>query len=145
MVPAFAVVLIATSCSLGDPTDAGSINIYLDVNDVQLTVGLDTITFTVTARNVGNDPLSFTGPSDCLLYVEVLSSIGNMVWSSNIGCAGQTVTEELAAAQDKVMTIRWDGRTVAGSFLDPGLYVVRPVARTTPTATIGPPVTIALD
>jgi hypothetical protein len=145
VVPAFTLVLVATSCSLGDVTDAGSINIYLDVNDAQLTVGQDTVTFTVTARNVGFDPLSFSGPSDCLLYVEVFNSIGSVVWSSNTTCVGQTVTEELAAAEDKVMTIRWDGRTTAGSFLAPGLYLVRPVARTTPSATLGPPLTVALD
>jgi hypothetical protein len=94
---------------------------------------------------VGFDPLSFSGPSDCLLYVEVFNSIGSVVWSSNTTCVGQTVTEELAAAEDKVMTIRWDGRTTAGSFLAPGLYLVRPVARTTPSATLGPPLTVALD
>lgn len=145
VIVACCLALLGTSCSLGDAVDAGSINIYLGVDDAQLTVGQDTVTFTVTARNVGFDPLSFTGPSDCLLFVEIFNSTGTVVWNSNTACTGQTVTEELAAAQDKVMAIRWDGRNNAGSFLAPGLYLVRPVARTTGSASIGPPLTVALD
>jgi hypothetical protein len=142
---ACALALLATSCSLGDSTDAGSINLYIDVSDSQLTVGQEVVTFTVTARNVGYDPLTFTGPGGCLLYLEIYDSSGSLVWSSNGSCQPGTVTEELAAGQDKVQSIEWDGRNTAGAFLAPGLYLVRPVARTTGTATIGPPLTVALD
>lgn len=145
VVRVLAVALIATSCSLGEPTDAGSINIFLEVNDAQLTVGQDTVTFTVTARNVGFDPLSFTGPSDCLLFIEVFNSAGVMVWSSNQSCTGQVVTEALTAGQDKAVSIQWDGRNSAGSFLGAGTYLVRPIARTQGSATVGPPLQVALD
>ena len=145
LIGACTLALLSMSCSLGDATNVGSINLYVDVNDSQLTVGQDTITFTVTARNVGFDPLSFNGPSDCLLFIEVFNSSGSVVWNSNSSCAGANTTEELAAGQDKVVSIRWDGRTNAGSFLAPGLYLVRPVARTTGSPTVGPPLTVALD
>ena len=145
VIAAAALALFTTSCSLGDSADAGSINLYVDVSDSQVTVGQDVVTFTVTARNVGFDPLSFTGPSDCLLYIEIFNPSGSLVWSSNGDCAPGSVTEELAAGQDKVTAIEWDGRNTAGAFLAPGLYLVRPVARTTGSATIGPPLTVALD
>ena len=145
LIGACSLAVLSMSCSLGDATDVGSINLYVDVNDSQLTVGQDTITFTVTARNVGFDPLSFTGPSDCILFIEIFSSSGTMVWSSNTSCSGANTTEELAAGQDKIAAIRWDGRSNAGSFLAAGLYLVRPVARTTGAATVGPPLTVALD
>ena len=145
VIGACALALVSTSCSLGDSTDAGSINLYIDVSDSQLTVGQESITFTVTARNVGFDPLTFSGPSDCLLYLEIFNSAGSLVWTSASACQPGTVTEELAAGQDKVQVIAWDGRNTAGAFLAAGLYLVRPVARTSGTATVGPPLTVALD
>lgn len=139
--------MIATSCSLGDSVDAGSINVFIEVNDSQLTVGVETITITVTARNVGFDPLQLTGPSDCLVYVEVFNTQGTLVWTSNQAstCQGATVTENIAAGQDKVGSFQWDGSNTAGAPLPPGLYVVRGVARTTGAPTVGPPLTVALD
>lgn len=140
-----ALGLVTTSCKLGDASDATSINIYLDISDPQLTVGQETTTLTVTARNVGFDPLSFTGPSNCLLYIEIFNSSGLLVWASDTSCDPGTVTEQLAAGQDKVMTFVWDGKNNGGAFLAPGLYLVRPAARTTGASSLGPPVTIALD
>jgi hypothetical protein len=67
------VALLATSCSLGGPADAGSINLYLSVDKSTLAID-DSMTITVTARNVGYDPLTLTGPSACLLYIEVRSN-----------------------------------------------------------------------
>jgi hypothetical protein len=139
------LALLSMSCKLGDSTDAGSINLYVDVSDSRITVGQDIVTFTVTARNVGFDPLTLTGPSDCLLYIEIFNASGSLVWTSNNSCAPGNVTVELAAGQDKVAAIDWDGRNTAGAFLGPGLYLVRPIARTTGSATIGPPLTVALD
>ncbi len=139
------MALVTTSCSLGDSADAGSINLYIDVSDSQLTVGQESVTFTVTARNVGYDPLTFTGPSGCLLFLEIYNSTGSLVWTSTNSCQPGTVTEELAAGQDKVQAIVWDGTNTVGAFLGPGLYQVRPVARTSGTATVGPSLTIALD
>jgi len=97
------VALLATGCSLGDPTDAGSINLYLEVDKTQLRIG-ESLTITVTARNVGYDPLTLTGPSDCLLYVEVLTEQGQVVWNSNSACTGSTVTEQLPAGQEKIQS-----------------------------------------
>jgi len=140
------LALSTATCSLGDSTDAGSINVFVAVDDSQLTVGEETINFTVTARNVGYDALTLTGPSDCLLYVEIFNSQGSMVWSSVQGsCVGATVTEEIAAGQAKDQTFPWTGVNVAGAYLAPGLYLVRGVARTPGTSSIGPALTVALD
>ena len=142
-----ALALLAMSCSLGDAVDAGSINVFVSVNDSQLTVGQDTITITVTARNVGYDPLTLTGPGGCLLYVEIFNSSGLLVWTSTgqTTCTGGTVTEQLVSGQDKNQSFRWNGTNTAGANLGPGLYLVRGVARTTGTSSIGPALTVALD
>jgi uncharacterized repeat protein (TIGR01451 family) len=143
---ALLLALSTASCSLGDSVDAGSINVFVAVDDAQLTVGEETITFTVTARNVGYDPLTLTGPSDCLLYVEIFNTQGTMVWSSVQGsCQGATVTEEIAAGQSKDQSFPWNGVNVAGAYLAPGLYLVRGVARTPGTSSVGPALTVALD
>jgi uncharacterized repeat protein (TIGR01451 family) len=143
---ALLLALSTASCSLGDSVDAGSINVFVAVDDAQLTVGEETITFTVTARNVGYDPLTLTGPSDCLLHVEIFNTQGTMVWSSVQGsCQGATVTEEIAAGQSKDQSFPWNGVNVAGAYLAPGLYLVRGVARTPGTSSVGPALTVALD
>lgn len=143
---ACALAQTAVSCSLEvDPTAAGTINVFIDVSDSQLTVGQESITFTVTARNVGNDPLTFTGPSDCLLFVEVRDRQGTLVWSSNGSCQGAIVTEELAVGAEKVQAFAWAGTNLAGAGLAPGLYGVRAVARVTGGAYVSPMVAVALD
>ena len=140
-----ALALSAVSCSLGTATDAGFINVFIDVSDSQLTVGSESITFTLTARNVGDSPLTFTGPSDCLLFVEVRDTQGNVVWNSNGSCQGANVTETLAVDAEKVQAVVWNGSSLAGAFLAPGLYNVRAVARVTGGAYVSPSATVALD
>lgn len=142
---ACALALATASCSLGDVTDAGTINVYLDVDDSQLTVQQETIIITVTARNVGYSSLTLTGPSDCLLFVEVRDQQGNVVWNSNGGCTGPQVTEEIIAGADKIQQFPWDGRNNGGGWLAPGLYNIRAVARVTGGAYASPPITVALD
>jgi hypothetical protein len=146
VIGACSLALLSMSCSLGDTVDAGSINVFVEVNDSQLTVGEETITITVTARNVGYDPLQLTGPSDCLVFAEIFNSQGSLVWTSGQStCQGATVTQDVAAGQAKVQSFQWDGTNLAGAGLAPGLYLVRGVARTTGSASIGPPLTVALD
>lgn len=147
VIGACSLALLSMSCSLGDTVDAGSINVFVEVNDSQLTVGEESITITVTARNVGYDPLQLTGPSDCLVYVEIFSPQGSLVWTSGQQpmCQGATVTEDIAAGATKVQSFSWDGTNTAGAGLAPGLYLVRGVARTAGASSIGPPLTVALD
>jgi hypothetical protein len=137
-------VLLASACSLGDPADAGSINLYLAVDKSTLATG-DSMEITVTARNVGFDPVTLTGPSDCLLYVEIVDGRNNVIWHSNGNCPGPNVTEELVAGQDKVKVITWYGVNLAGSRPLGGYYSVRGVARVTGGAYIGPTLTIAVE
>ena len=145
VIGACALALATASCSLGDVTDAGTINVYIDVNDSQLTVQQESIIFTITARNVGYSPVTLTGPADCLLVVEVRDQQGTVVWSSNGGCTGAQVSEELAAGLEKVQQFTWDGRNNGGGFLAPGLYNVRALVRLTTGNYPSPAITVALD
>lgn len=138
------LALLSTSCSLGDAVDAGSINVYVEVDKATLGIG-ESMTITLTARNVGFEPLSLTGPSDCLMYIEVLTNQGQVVWSSNGACAGATVTEEVSPGADKVQAFTWDGTSLAGSRLAAGFYHIRPVARVTGAPYVGPLVSVALE
>jgi hypothetical protein len=138
------VGMVAASCSLGDPSDAGSINLYLEVDKATLALG-DSMNVTVTARNVGFDPLTLTGPSDCLLFVQVLNPSGQVVWDSQVNCTGQTVTEEVVPGTDKIQSFWWDGTSSAGARLGAGFYHIRGVARVTGAAYIGPPLSVALE
>ena len=138
------VALLAASCSLGDASDAGSVNLYLEVDKATLPIG-ESMTITVTARNVGYDPLTLTGPSDCLLYIEVLNSVGQVVWNSTGSCVGANVTQEVTPGTDKVQAFTWNGSNLAGARLTAGYYTVRGVARVTGAAYIGPPLSVALE
>ena len=137
-------IVLASACSLGDSQDAGSINLYLAVDKSTLTAG-DSMKITVTARNVGFDPVTLTGPSDCLLYIEILNQQGTVIWHSNGNCSGSNVTEQLDAGQDEVKVITWYGVNLAGGRPLGGYYTVRGIARVTGGAYIGPPLTIALE
>jgi hypothetical protein len=135
--------VLATSCSLGGPAEASSIDLNLEVDNATLHTD-EFMTITLTARNVGYDPLTLAGPSGCLLYVEVLSSQGSVVWS-NGSCAGSTVTEEIAAGEVKIQSFTWDGSGLAGARLASGPYRIRGVARVTGAKYIGPPLSIAIE
>jgi hypothetical protein len=139
-----ATVLLAASCSLGNPADAGSINVDVSMDKGALPIG-EAVVVTVTVRNVGYDPLTLTGPSDCLLYVEVLSAQGDVVWNSNGGCVGSTVTSEILAGDDYQQQFTWTGVNLSGGRLASGYYHVRGVARVTGAAYIGPVRSIALE
>lgn len=140
------LALAAGSCSLNvDPTDAGTLNVFIDISDSQLTVGQESITITVTARNVGDDPLTLTGPANCLLFVEVREIQGTLVWDSNGTCQGTIVTETLAVGAERVQSFTWNGTNLAGAPLAPGLYNVRAVARVAGGAYVSPSLTVALD
>jgi hypothetical protein len=140
-----ALTLAAVSCSLDTPLDAGAPEVLIELSDDQLTVGQESITITVTLRNVGYGSLTLTGPSDCLLFAEVLTPQGTPVWSSNTGCAGGSVTEEIASGETKTQSFSWAGTNTLGQGLAAGLYIVRGVARTTDRATIGLSLTVSLD
>ena len=143
---ACALALATVSCSLEvEPTGASSINVFIDVSDAQLTVGQESVTLTVTARNVGNRIITLTGPANCLLFVEVRDTQGTLVWDSNGSCQGTTVTEELAVGAERVQAVTWNGTNLAGAPLAPGNYIVRAVARVTGGAYVSPSTTIALD
>jgi hypothetical protein len=137
-------VLLASACSLGNSADAGSIVLYLDVDKPTLQTG-DSMKITVTARNVGYDPVTLTGPSDCLLYIEIWGQRSDVVWHSNRNCVGATVTEELVAGQDKVKEIVWYGVNLAGARPLGGHYSIRGVARVTGGAYVGPPLPIVIE
>jgi hypothetical protein len=141
---ACALALATASCSLGEPTDAGSINVFVEVDKATLPLG-ESMTITVTTRNVGVEPQTLTGPSNCLMVVEVLNSQGQIVWNSNGSCAGATVTEVLAPNAVKIQAVTWDGTNLAGSRLGAGYYHLRPVALVTGAAIAGPLISVVLE
>ena len=139
-----AVALASASCSLGGPEEAGSMNLYLSVDKGTLPID-ESMTITVTARNVGFDPLTLNGPSNCLLYVDVVDNQGRVLWSSNGTCSTQIVSEQLLAGTDKVQDFTWDGKNLAGARLASGYYYIRGVARLVGGAYIGPPLSISIE
>ena len=144
VVSAIAIALVAGSCSLGNPEDAAVINLFLDVSDAQLAVD-EEMTITVTARNVGFEPVELTGPSNCLLYLDILDTQGNIVWNSNSQCTGGSVTETVVVGVDKLQTFTWAGTNQAGARLTGGFYHIRPVARLTGSLYFGPPLSVSLE
>ncbi len=135
---------LAASCSLESTGTAASINLYVSVDQSTIDVG-ESMNITLTARNVGYDVLTLTGPSDCLLFIEVLDNQGAVVYHSNGGCTGSSVTEELQAGETKVQTFPWNGSNLAGARLPPGFYHIRGVARLTGGAYNSPLLSIALE
>jgi hypothetical protein len=144
VIGAFSGIVLAAACSLGNAEDAGSINLYLDVDKGTLPVG-ESMTITVRAVNVGYNTVTLTGPSDCLLYVQVLSNEGQVVWTSQGQCSGATVTEDLQPGGEKSLTIIWDGSSLAGARLTSGFYHIRGIARVTGAPYIGPPLSVSLE
>lgn len=141
---AWTLALLATSCSLGDPADAGSLNLSVAVDMPTLPIGAE-MTITASARNVGYDPLTLTGPSNCLVYIEILNNQGQVVWHSNATCLNDTVTEEVLPGEDVVQSFTWRGENLAGARLSSGFYHIRPIARVTGAPYVGPAVSVALE
>ena len=144
VIGASALSLLVASCSLGDSSDAGNINIYVAVDKATLPLD-ESMTITATAINVGYDDLTLTGPNDCLLYIEVLNNAGQIVWHSNGECSSTSVTETLVPGQDKSQSFTWAGVNLAGARLASGFYHIRAVARVTGAPYIGPPLSVSLE
>lgn len=144
VIGACALSVLATSCSLGDSAETSNINLYLEVDKATLPIG-ESMNITATALNVGYTPLTMTGPSDCLIFVEVLNSSGQVVWHSNGGCAGSTVTETLDISESKAQSYTWAGVNLAGARLPSGFYHIRAIARVTGQPYVGPPLSISLE
>jgi hypothetical protein len=138
------LALLAASCRLGDSGDDIAINVEVGVDKDPLPID-ESMTITVTARNVGSGPITLTGPSNCLLYAEVLDNSGQRVWQSLGTCEGSNVTEELAVDATKVQTITWFGTNDAGARLASGLYYIRGVARLTGAPLPGALQAVALE
>lgn len=137
------IALAAAACSL-EPDHVSSVNVFVSVDRAVLGDG-QLMTVTITARNVGYGAITLSGPSDCLLYIEVLDPQGNVVYHSNGACSGQTVTEELAPGEDKVQSFVWNGSNLAGAKLTAGFYHVRGVARVAGGAYNSPLLSVALE
>ena len=146
VVSTLAVALLAGSagsCSLGGPEDSAVINLFLDLSDAQLAVD-EQMTIVVTARNVGFEPIELSGPSNCLLYIDVVDTQGNIVWNSNSQC-GAAVTETIVVGIDKTQSFTWAGTNQAGARLTGGFYHIRAVARMTGSLYFGPPLSVSLE
>jgi hypothetical protein len=81
----------------------------------------------VTIHNVGLEPLALSGPSDCLIFIEVRDIDGDRPYTSAAQCSGITVTEEIAPGAQRHQSFVWDGRTNSGVRVPSGHYLLRPV------------------
>lgn len=141
----FAVALASASCSLGSPEDAGSLNVYVATDDSFLAADDSLMTITVTALNVGYSPLTLTGPTDCLLSIDIRDTQGTIVWDSRSQCGGASVTEELIPGQNKVQLFTWSGINYAGARVPGSFYYITGVARLTGAPYAGPPLTVTVE
>jgi hypothetical protein len=141
VIGAFSGILLAASCSLGESEDAGSVNVFVEINKTQLALG-DSVTITVWAQNVGYDPVTLIGPGDCLLRIEVRSGLGQVVW--NPPCSGANVTEQLASGAEKTLAVVWNGSQLTGPWAA-GDYVIRGIARIEGGAFQSLPVSVRLE
>jgi flagellar hook assembly protein FlgD len=137
------VALLSSSCSLESASDAGLIAVYLEVDKGTLDID-QSITITVTARRLGYDPLTLTGPSDCLMFIEVRDPQGQVVWNSNDGCTGRHGDRGNPSRTGQVQPFTWDGSNLAGQRLAGGYYYIRAVARVTGGAYASQSISIAL-
>ena len=144
VVSALAVAVVTGSCSLGDPLDAGVLNLFVGVDKSTLGQN-ESMMITVTARNVGFDPIQLTGPANCLLAVDVLDNEGAVVWNSNFSCPGPSISEDLVVGTDKIQTFEWNGTNQAGGWPGSGFYHVRAVARLSNQTYFSPLLSVALE
>ncbi len=140
VIGAGSLALLLISCSLGDSADTRSINVFVEVDKSVLPIG-ESLTIITRAKNVGYDPLTLTGPSNCLMWVEILTSAGQVIWRSDTQCSSTSVTETLAPGAEKSQTFIWPGTNQDGGQLS-GDFHLQPVARLSTGATAGPLVTI---
>jgi hypothetical protein len=137
------LALALGGCSLGTET-LGNISLQIEMETG--TVPLDrSIQISLTARNVGNDVLTLSGPGGCLLYFEVLNQTGTLVYHSNNNCSNTNVTETIDIGQQKVQTFSWNGTSSSGTRLASGFYFIRGVARTTGVGYVGPVLSISIE
>ena len=141
---AFLAVLAAPSCNL-ETTDntRDAIALFLEIDQTTISEN-EAMNVTVRAENVGSETLTLSGPSDCLLYIEVIESSGTRVYNSAQSCAGSSVTEELAPDAIKEMTFTWNGRQNSGERVI-GTFVLRPVALVSSGARAGPGATVIVQ
>jgi hypothetical protein len=138
------LALLGSSCSLGDPEDTASLNVFVSVDKSTLPAG-ESMTITVTARNVGYSAITLTGPEDCLTFVDILNTQGTVVWNSSGACGATTVTREIVPGENYTESIVWGGSNFAGARLSAGYYHIRPVARLTGAPYAGPMISVALE
>jgi hypothetical protein len=134
---------VLTACSLGGP-EPGTISLTLEVDRTSLPVG-ETMQITTTARNLGEQMITLTGPNDCLIYIEVFAQVGGSVYDSLDNCTGATVTENLAPGAERTQVFTWAGVSRFGTRLTSGPYTLRAIARVTGNHYSGPALQIQVE
>lgn len=141
---AAAAAVSAVSC--GDPwgTDDGKIALYVEVDRSVIAQG-EELTIVATARNIGSQPVTLSGPADCLLFFEVLNSDGTGVYNMADECTGAATTVTVEAGADLERTLKWQAQGRSGLRVAPGYYLIRAVARLLPDAYAAPPVQVLVE
>lgn len=143
---AFPLVAALAAGSCGDPwgTDDGKIALYVEVDRSIIGQG-ETLTMVLTARNIGSNTVTLSGPSDCLLYFEVLNKEGVTVYNQAEECSGGATSVTIAAGEDLERTLTWQAQGRSGSRVPLGYYLIRGIARLTPDAYAAPPVQVLVE
>ncbi|HSA56796.1 MAG TPA: hypothetical protein VLE53_13885 [Gemmatimonadaceae bacterium] len=129
-------VLATPSCNLETTNVRDAIALFLEIDKTTISEN-EAMSVTVRAENVGTETLVLSGPSDCLLYIEVINLSGTRVYNSAQSCAGSQVNEVLAPEAIKEMTFTWSGQHNTGERVI-GTFTLRPVALVSSGARAGP-------
>lgn len=143
VIGAGSLALLFTSCSLGDSTDTNSIFVFIEVSKSTLPIG-ESMTIIARAKNVGYDPLTLSGPSNCLLWVEILNTAGQVVWRSDTACNPDSVTETIEPGEEESQSFTWAGTNQDGGQLH-GDFSIKPIVRLTGLATAGQPISVRVE
>jgi hypothetical protein len=144
LLPVLAGALLA-SCSLEIAPNTSNIIVTIAVDKGTLLLD-ESVLITVRAQNVGYDVITLTGPSACLMYVQIRSTeTGVLVHDSAADCSGTTVTEEIAPGEERTQTFSWDGLSDGGARAVAGFYSIRGIVRVTGDPRTGNPATIAVE
>ena len=124
--------ITATVVGTTPPLSAGTqITVRLGgILDLQLSLSTNTLSpgqaksITMTARNSGEEALTLSGPTTCLLAIRIVNGAGTVVYNSDRGCSGDTISSQLGSGQQRVQVFPWDGSANSGTRVPPGTYAV---------------------
>jgi hypothetical protein len=144
-----ALLILSAALGLGgcgslDVTPPTGLSVLLSVDNPVLALGA-TMHIVVTVTNAGKKAETLSGPSGCLVFVQILSQTSALVYSSTDTCTGDVTMVSMAPGESRTATIDWDGRSTAGSRLPAGQYALRGGVLQTGLARVGSSLLITIE